>query len=114
MADKNIFILEEIITYCDKIADSIVRHHDDFQSFQNDPDFQEACAFRVIQIGELVNSLSEQFRNDHPEIPWHNIIAFRNIVTHDYGRIDLEKMWDTITLDIPALKSFCEAQSRPQ
>ncbi|MBR3253695.1 DUF86 domain-containing protein [Candidatus Saccharibacteria bacterium] len=107
MEDRDVFILEEIIEYCNKINSTIDRHNGNRNDFDNDLDFQEACAFRVIQIGELVNNLSEKFKETHNEMPWRNIIAFRNIVTHDYGKIDIDKMWDTIITDIPALKNYC-------
>ena len=104
------FILEEIISYCDKVRDTLMRHNNSRSEFNNDLDFQEVCAFRAIQIGELVNSLSDTFKNSHSEMPWRNIVAFRNIVTHDYGKVDADKMWDTIKDDIPTLRDFCVEQ----
>lgn len=88
MGDKDIFILEEIVDYCDKISGALSRHGNSREEFGEDLDFQEACAFRAIQIGELVNSLSDSFKECNPEIEWRSIVAFRNIVTHDYGKID--------------------------
>ncbi|MBQ6375329.1 DUF86 domain-containing protein [Candidatus Saccharibacteria bacterium] len=110
MEAKDIFILEEISSYCDKIADTISRHPDGFTDFENDSEYQDVCAFRVMQIGELVNSLSDNFKSLHHEMPWHQIVAFRNIVSHDYGKVDHAIMWTTITEDIPALKAFCSEQ----
>ena len=107
MESRDVFILEEIISYCDKIESALSKHGWSRAEFDNDLDFQEACAFRAIQIGELVNSLSEVFKEGHPEIEWRNIVAFRNIVTHDYGKIDIDKMWDTLNEDIPKLREFC-------
>ncbi|MBR1796251.1 DUF86 domain-containing protein [Candidatus Saccharibacteria bacterium] len=43
-------------------------------------------------------------------MPWHAIIGFRNILTHDYGKIDVERMWNTVNDDIPALRDFCAKQ----
>ena len=110
MSDKDVFILAEIIDYCDKVANAVARHGASREDFEDDLDFQEACAFRTIQIGELVNSLSDNFKNLHPEMEWNNIVAFRNIVTHDYGKIDTDKMWDTVIIDIPKLREFCAKQ----
>ena len=112
MEDKDVFILEEIISYCDRIAAVLAKHSGGFDEFNADSEYQDVCAFRVMQIGEYVNSLSEKFKASHPEMPWHKIIAFRNIVSHDYGKIDHGIMWETITEDIPKLREFCVHQIR--
>lgn len=39
----------------------------------------------------------------HPETPWRQIIAMRNRVVHGYFEIDLDVLWDAVTLDIPQL-----------
>ena len=92
MEDKDVFILDEIIGYCDKITDVISKRGRSFESFRNDTEYQDLCAFRAMQVGEYVNSLSEKFKNNHPDIPWYKIVAFRNIISHDYGKIDYEIM----------------------
>ncbi|MBR3143733.1 DUF86 domain-containing protein [Candidatus Saccharibacteria bacterium] len=112
MEDRDVFILEEIVDYCDKVASTLDKIGGKYENFKEDSDYQDICAFRTMQIGELVNSLSDRFKGNHPEIEWRNIIAFRNIVTHDYGKIDVKKMWDTVIDDVPALKEFCEKQIR--
>ena len=110
MEDKDVFILEEIINYCDKIADTIAKRNGEFEAFSKDSEYRDVCAFRIMQIGEYVNSLSEKFKASHPEMPWHKIVAFRNIVSHDYGKVDRGIMWETITEDIPRLRDFCQKQ----
>ncbi|MBR1795737.1 DUF86 domain-containing protein [Candidatus Saccharibacteria bacterium] len=110
MEARDVFLLEGIIDLCDRIASTIVRNNGDLQRFTEDLDFQEVCAFRVIQVGELVNSLSQNLKDAYPDIPWHAIIGFRNILTHDYGKIDVERMWNTVNDDIPELRDFCAKQ----
>ena len=57
---------------------------------------------------ELCGNLSEEFRGENPEMPWHEIKAMRNVVAHKYGSINIEATWETIESDIPELKVFCE------
>ena len=64
-------------------------------------------ALCILQIGELVGKLTEDFRAAHPGVPWRQIKAMRNIVAHSYGTIDPEVTWEVMTEDIPALKSYC-------
>ena len=69
--------------------------------------FQESVLFNLIQIGENVNRLSEQFVEMYPEVPWHQIVGMRNVITHGYGSIDIEAIADTVERDIPALYDQC-------
>ena len=62
----------------------------------------------TAQIGELVGKLTDEFRAQHPAVPWRQIKAMRNIVAHSYGTVDPETTWEIITDDIPALKKYCE------
>ena len=63
----------------------------------------------ILQIGELVGKLTEQFREDYDQIPWHKIRGMRNFVAHEYGKLDLDVVWYAATKSIPELKQFCEA-----
>ena len=36
--------------------------------------------------------------------------AMRNLVAHNYGKMDQSIIWETATIDIPALLQFCEEQ----
>lgn len=64
-------------------------------------------ALCIIQIGELVGNLSEEYRIEHKEIPWRQIRSVRNIVVHNYGSVDAETLWEIIQKDIPELKEYC-------
>ncbi|WP_371874440.1 DUF86 domain-containing protein [Senimuribacter intestinalis] len=41
----------------------------------------------IIQIGELVSRLSEEFLEKHSEIPWYAIKAMRNLHAHDFNKL---------------------------
>ena len=68
-----------------------------------------AVALCILQIGELVGKLSEDFRKQHHDIPWNKIKAMRNIVAHRYGTVDAETTWEVITEDVQELKRYCES-----
>jgi uncharacterized protein with HEPN domain len=42
------------------------------------------------------------------EIPWANIVAMRNRLIHVYFDIDLDRVWDTVTDDLPPLITALE------
>lgn len=110
MEHKDVFILKNIIEFCDGITNAISRFGDNFEAFDGDIDYQDACELKIIQIGELVSNLSDSFKDAHPEIPWKDIVGTRNFITHDYGVLSNQKVWDTLKNDIPALKTYCEKQ----
>lgn len=54
-------------------------------------------------IGEAASTVSQEFRQRYEEIPWRDIVAMRNRLIHVYFDIDLDRVWDTITDDLPSL-----------
>lgn len=107
LSEKDESALENIIKYCDSAASHIREFGDSFESFESNLAFQESCSFDAIQIGEAANKLTDEFKEAHPEIPWHQIVALRNSVAHAYGYIDIEILWETVIDDFPALREFC-------
>lgn len=59
-------------------------------------------------IGEAARSISEDFKEAHPGIPWSSMIGMRNILVHAYFGIDLEVTWSVIERDLPDLKAKIE------
>ena len=59
-------------------------------------------------LGEAAAKVSEESRRDHPQIPWVTIVAMRNRLIHAYFDIDLDRVWDTITDDLPPLVAQLE------
>lgn len=96
--------LQKMLRYCDEIAQILKKHHSNREEFENDTEFQFACGMCIIQIGELVARLDEDFVKNYPDIPWRQIKGMRNIYAHDYDIIDNDIIWETITKEIPELK----------
>ncbi len=60
--DRDISILHHIIQYCDEIAEMIQGHKLTLEKVGADPLYRNALAMSVLQIGELVNVLSDDFK----------------------------------------------------
>lgn len=70
--------------------------------------YRNAVAMCLLQIGELVNKLSDDFKARYNGIPWRAIKGMRNVVAHEYGSIDVEIVWETAEDGIRELKEFCQ------
>jgi uncharacterized protein with HEPN domain len=77
-----------------------------FEEFQIDDEKQDAVLRRILVIGEATKRLSPEFKTRHSQIPWKDIAGMRDIVVHDYNRIDLETIWDVVQNDLPELIKF--------
>jgi uncharacterized protein with HEPN domain len=62
------------------------------------------AAERLLEIiGEAANSLSEDFRARHPEVPWRDIIGMRVVLAHHYHRVDPGQVWVIAATEVPRL-----------
>ena len=71
--------------------------------------YRDAIVQQMSQIGEAANKLSRELRDRHPEIPWGELIGFRNQVIHNYPGLEMPRVWQIVELDIPKLKTQLEA-----
>jgi uncharacterized protein with HEPN domain len=77
-----------------------------------DLDKDEKLALAVVRllevVGEAAKSVSEQCRQAHPSIPWRQIAGTRNRLIHGYFDVDLDIVWQIVSIDLPALISHLE------
>jgi len=59
-------------------------------------------------IGEAASKVSAETRSRHPLVPWEEIVGMRNRLIHAYFDIDLDRVWDTVTADLPPLRTVLE------
>ena len=61
----------------------------------------------LIYIGESIKSIDSktesQYLSNYPEIPWSDIMGLRNIIAHEYHRIDEDEIFRVITNDLQPL-----------
>ena len=58
----------------------------------------------LIYIGESIKSIDakteSQYLVNYPEIPWTDIMGLRNIIAHEYHRIDEDEIFRVMTYDL--------------
>jgi len=73
---------------------------------------QMACSMCLILIGEStarIERRSPDFVTTHPDWPWNRIRGLRNLIVHDYDRLDMPTIWVVIHESLPDLLSKIEA-----
>lgn len=80
----------------------------DRQAFYSNGEKQDAVLRRLEIIGEAAGRISPEVQKEFPGIPFREIRGMRNIIAHDYGEVDLERVWETAQADIPHLLESLE------
>ena len=62
----------------------------------------------LLIIGEAANHVSVEFQEAHPEIAWRQIIGQRNVLAHEYGDINVDRVWTSATASVPQLLKILE------
>jgi uncharacterized protein with HEPN domain len=75
------------------------------EAFYSDILIQSAILHRLALLGEACRALSPQLRSAHPELPWAQIVAFRNVLIHEYFGIDLDLVWEIVVSGIGPIKT---------
>lgn len=63
----------------------------------------DAVLHNLVVIGEAVRGLSEACREREPAVRWSAIVSMRNLLTHEYFRIEYEQVRDVIEVHVPNL-----------
>ncbi|MHC4508400.1 MAG: HepT-like ribonuclease domain-containing protein [Planctomycetota bacterium] len=72
-------------------------------AFKNDELVQTWVLHHIQILGEATARISDEFQEEHPDIPWFKIIGMRNILVHDYFHVDIEAVWSVVENDLPVL-----------
>jgi uncharacterized protein with HEPN domain len=78
--------LADIVEAADHIAEFTAES--DFHAFQESELLRSAVVQKLSIIGEAAARVSDELKTRHPQVPWPQIIAFRNILVHAYFGID--------------------------
>jgi uncharacterized protein with HEPN domain len=85
---------EEILDFADGL---------DFEAFAADAKTVKAVLYDLAVIGEASRSLLPDILDVYPDLPWEEMRAMRNLVIHEYFRVNIRIAWTTINEDLPPL-----------
>ncbi|MGH9583357.1 MAG: HepT-like ribonuclease domain-containing protein [Bryobacteraceae bacterium] len=76
----------------------------DFKAFRSNPMAVAAVERKLLIIAEAGVRLRQDAPALCPDQPWRNIRGMGNWLRHEYDRVDLSLVWQTVTDDLPSLK----------
>ncbi len=75
----------------------------DVAEFEESLQLQLAVVHALQVIGEAAARTSAEDRELVPDLPWHRMIAFRNLAVHEYFHIDSDEVYRISQESIPEL-----------
>ncbi len=89
-----------------KSADNVLRYTEGktFDNLKSDDMMCYAVVYNIMTIGEAAYHLTKAFQREHSETDWNVITKMRNVIVHDYYKINLNTIWAVAQNDIFPLR----------
>ncbi len=82
--------LAQILERIDRILEYIAGGRD---AFLADRKTQDAVIRNLEVIGEAMKRVPEEYRKEHPDIPWRQLAGLRDILIHQYEGVSIPQVW---------------------
>ena len=102
MNHREYVILKKVVSEID-IATELLGN-ETLESFSGDERTKRAVAMTVINVGELVKSLTEETRLKYNDVPWKQAAGFRDVAAHKYQTLRIGDVYETLKKDFPVFK----------
>jgi uncharacterized protein with HEPN domain len=92
------------------IKDAIVAIHEHLARTGEEPAGEDAALlhdallFQFVVIGEAVKNLAPETRDSEPEIPWADVAGLRDLIAHEYFRIEIDRVLAIVQRDLSPLE----------
>jgi len=90
---------EDILTAIGRILE--YTQECDFADFKRDYKTVDAVIRNFEIIGEAAKKIPDEIKERYSDVPWNEMYALRNRISHAYFGIDYEIIWDIITNHLP-------------
>jgi uncharacterized protein with HEPN domain len=108
MADlRNIDIVSSLSRCSDTIEKAITRFGDSIEVFISDIDYHTACSVYVMQLGDLVIQLTDDFKVIFSDVEWDRFVEMKSTICLNFDPSQLGALWDVLKIQVPELHAFC-------
>ncbi len=103
--DVNLFIQDilESINDIESFSKGLTK-----EKFAVDKLKQNAIIRSLEIIGEAVKGIPDSLKEKYAHVPWREIAGFRDVLSHAYFGISMDRVWNIIKKDLPSLKKEIE------
>ncbi|MDJ1175612.1 HepT-like ribonuclease domain-containing protein [Roseofilum capinflatum] len=91
--------IQRILRYTNGVSRSELENNDEKLS---------AILYQITIIGEATKRLSQEVRQKYPQIPWREMAGMRDVIVHEYDRLDFEIIWDIVANRLTDLLTMLE------
>ena len=96
--------LDDALEYCEKTQRFVADIS--YEEFLEDEKTFLAVTRALEIIGEALKNIPERIKSKFPQVPWREIVGFRNTVAHVYFGVDPKIVWNAAKEDVKYLKTL--------
>jgi uncharacterized protein with HEPN domain len=99
--NRDSLLLEELVEHLQYAYDDVVQFSESEQLARSRRD-QNSAAKEIELAQECARKLSPKVIKRIPTVRWDELRGLRNVIVHEYGEVDWDVLYDTVTIDFPA------------
>jgi uncharacterized protein with HEPN domain len=74
----------------------------------DEPVVLDAVLFRLLVIGEAAKNVDDELQAAAPGVPWSDYADLRDVIAHQYFRVQKQIIENTVRNDLPTLRTAVE------
>lgn len=75
-----------------------------FEQFSADEQAMYATVRALEIIGEATKRLPAELRARQSLVPWRELAGLRDVIIHQYDRVQIDRVWEAVRVELPALE----------
>jgi uncharacterized protein with HEPN domain len=94
--------LKDIVEYANDVT--ILLNGCSLDTFVSDDTLRCAVTYKLLIVGEAAARISDEVKERWSDVPWRQIIGFRNRIVHGYFATNYDVVYSVATRQLPELR----------